>query len=158
MRTITIIGGAVLLAVTAFAQPLAHYQKDSDGVILPDPQATPGATLSVTMHHLCTPGYTKTVRNVTPQEKQHVSALDGAKVQPKVCCEVDHLISLELGGSNDLTNLWPQPYAPTPGAHEKDKLENALHKAVCDGKLTLQEAQKQIRTDWYAAYKKMIKP
>ena len=143
MRTITIIGGAVLLAVTAFAQPLAHYQKDSDGVILPDPQATPGATLSVTMHHLCTPGYTKTVRNVTPQEKQHVYALYGAKVQPKVCCEVDHLISLELGGSNDLTNLWPQPYAPTPGAHEKDKLENALHKAVCDGNMTLQEAQKK---------------
>jgi hypothetical protein len=158
MRTITIIGGAVLLAVTAFAQPLAHYQKDSDGVILPDPQATPGATLSVTMHHLCTPGYTKTVRNVTPQEKQHVYALYGAKVQPKVCCEVDQLISLELGGSNDLTNLWPQPYVPTPGAHEKDKLENALHKAVCDGKMTLQEAQKKIRTDWYAAYKKMIKP
>jgi 5-methylcytosine-specific restriction endonuclease McrA len=25
-------------------------------------------------------------------------------------CEVDHLISIELGGSNDQHNLWPEPY------------------------------------------------
>ncbi|HKW85912.1 MAG TPA: hypothetical protein VJM82_02480, partial [Nitrospiraceae bacterium] len=86
---------------------------------------------------------------------QHIYALYGAKPKPKVCCEIDHLISLELGGSNDLTNLWPEPYSPAPGAHEKDKLENALHKAVCGGKMTLKEAQQKIATDWYAAYKEM---
>jgi len=52
-------------------------------------------------------------------------------------CEVDHLIPLELGGSNDLNNLWPQPYScanrqtcavydPRLGAAEKDQLENTF--------------------------------
>jgi len=157
MRMIILILAGVLLAFTAFAQPRAQYQKDADGVLLPDPKATPGATLNVTMHHLCMKGYTQTVRNVTDAEKQHIYALYGAKKQPKVCCEVDHLISLELGGSNDLTNLWPEPYLPKPGAHEKDKLENVLHQAVCDGKMTLQEAQQKISTNWYEAYKQLVK-
>lgn len=156
MRLITMICAGVLLAVTALAQPTAHYQKSSDGVLLPDPEATPGATLAVTIQHLCTPGYAKTVRHVTGEEKRHIYALYGAKVQPKVCCEVDHLIPLELGGSNDLTNLWPQPYTPKPGAHEKDKLEDALHKEVCAGKMKLQKAQQIISKDWYAEYKEML--
>jgi hypothetical protein len=156
MRVMIFAIAGTLLALTAFAQPRAQYQKDADGVLLPDPKATPGATLSVTMHHLCTKGYTQTVRNVTDAEKQHIYAVYGAKHQLKVCCEVDHLISLELGGSNDLTNLWPEPYTPTPGAHEKDKLENVLHQAVCDGKMTLQEAQQKISTNWHEAYKQMV--
>jgi 5-methylcytosine-specific restriction endonuclease McrA len=43
-------------------------------------------------------------------------------------CEVDHLISRELGGADATDNLWPQPYTQHPGAHEKDRLENQLHK------------------------------
>jgi 5-methylcytosine-specific restriction endonuclease McrA len=69
-------------------------------------------------------------------------------------CEIDHLISRELGGDDALENLWPQPYTQHPGAHEKDWLENQLHKEVCNGDITLDEAQKEIKTDWYAAYLK----
>jgi hypothetical protein len=33
--------------------------------------------------------------------------------------EIDHLISLELGGSNSIRNLWPESYRPSrPGANE----------------------------------------
>jgi hypothetical protein len=39
-------------------------------------------------------------------------------------------------------------------AHEKDWLENRLHKEVCNGDITLEDAQEQIKTDWYAAYLK----
>jgi hypothetical protein len=53
--------------------------------------------------------------------------------KPGVCCEVDHLIPLELGGSNAVTNLWPEPYSPKAGAREKDVLENFLPRAVCGG-------------------------
>jgi hypothetical protein len=70
----------------------------------------------------------------------------------RVCCEVDHLISLELGGSNDIKNLWPEPYLPRPGARQKDVLENWLHKQVCSGKMPLSDAQRMIATDWYAPY------
>ena len=53
-------------------------------------------------------------------------------------CEVDHLISIELGGSNEKTNLWPQPYSGVQwNAHVKDRLENFYHEQVCSGKIPL---------------------
>jgi hypothetical protein len=42
------------------------------------------------------------------------------------------------------------------GAHVKDRLENQLHKLVCNGTLTLQAAQCAIATDWIAAYQKYV--
>ena len=67
--------------------------------------------------------------------------------------EVDHLISLELGGSNSMRNLWPQSfYTETWNARVKDVLEHHLNRMVCDGKISLEEAQKAIATDWIAAY------
>ena len=42
------------------------------------------------------------------------------------------------------------------GAHVKDRLENQLHKLVCNGTLTLQAAQRAIATDWIAAYQKYV--
>jgi hypothetical protein len=68
-------------------------------------------------------------------------------------CEIDHLISRELGGADDVRNLWPEAYGTSPrNAVRKDRLENALHKEVCAGGLTLEAAQKAIATDWIAAY------
>jgi hypothetical protein len=71
--------------------------------------------------------------------------------------EVDHLISLELGGSNDIANLWPEAATPKPGFHEKDQVENYLHDQVCSGKVNLQQAQQEIATDWLAVYQQMPK-
>jgi len=51
------------------------------------------------------------------------------------CCLVDHLIALELDGSNEMRNLWPQLNDPKPGAGAEDQLENELHKLVCSGRM-----------------------
>ena len=75
-----------------------------------------------------------------------------------VCCEVDHLISLELGGSNRLRNLRPEPYDIVWNAHVKDRLENRLHQMVCAGQLDLRIAQQAIASDWIAAYKRYESP
>ncbi len=64
------------------------------------------------------------------------------------------LIALELGGSNRVTNLWPEPYEITWNAHVKDRLENRLHELVCAGRLDLATAQRAIATDWIEAYKR----
>jgi hypothetical protein len=48
---------------------------------------------------------------------------------------IDHLIAVELGGSNDPRNLWPQRFED---ADMKDKLENHLHALVCAGTMSLQ--------------------
>lgn len=120
--------------------------------LYPDPTLTPGATVAgVTAAEVCKPGYSTSVRNVSSSEKAEVYRRYGV---PNVTGrdEVDHFISLEIGGSNDVTNLWPEPYAPAPGAHEKDKVENYLHAQVCNGAMTLPQAQQAIRNDWYAVY------
>jgi len=71
--------------------------------------------------------------------------------------KVDHLISLELGGSNSLKNLWPQSYVTLPyNAHKKDVLENKLHALVCSGAIDLKTAQHEIATDWIGAYRKHV--
>ncbi len=70
--------------------------------------------------------------------------------------EEDHLISLELGGNpSDPKNLWPESYKTTPNAKNKDAVENYLHKQVCNGSMTLVEAQTAIRTDWMQVYKQI---
>ena len=71
--------------------------------------------------------------------------------------ELDHLISLELGGSPDSTkNLFPEPYNIDLNAKKKDLVENYLHKQVCDGAMTLQEAQQEISHDWVTVYHQHI--
>ena len=69
--------------------------------------------------------------------------------------EIDHIISLELGGSNDIANLFPERASPAPGYKVKDRLENELHRHVCLGQKSLRSAQREIATNWQALYKKL---
>lgn len=123
--------------------------------IMPNAQMTPGAVLPVTVKDICVPGYTKKVRNVPASLKKKVYAAYGITSRRPGQYEVDHLISLELGGSNSIKNLWPESYVTQPwNAHVKDQLENELHDEICSGKIPLQQAQQEIATDWIASYKK----
>jgi hypothetical protein len=69
--------------------------------------------------------------------------------------EVDHLVPLELGGSNDIANLWPESAAPPRGFHEKDVVENHLHDQVCGGSMSLLDAQRAIATNWIDVYERV---
>jgi hypothetical protein len=44
-------------------------------------------------------------------------------------------------------------FGGTWNVHFKDDLEERLHQLVCGGKLNLSTAQRDIATDWIAAYK-----
>ena len=123
---------------------------------LPDPALTPGDVLPVTVSDICVPGYSSKVRNVTDAVKNQVYLEYGITSHQPYEYEVDHLISLELGGSNSVKNLWPEPYGGEWNARVKDKIENRLHALVCDGQLDLQTAQHEIATDWMAAYLQYI--
>lgn len=152
----------VLLASIALAsQPLP---------LSPNPTLTPGAVnpyiTQANIHQtICKSGYTagldengNKVRNVSESTKKKIFAeYNVAKSSSRF--EIDHLISLQLGGSNDIKNLWPQSYVTTPvNAITKDTLENKLHALICSDKITLEEAQHAIATDWRAAHKKYIVP
>lgn len=124
---------------------------------LPDHKLTPGDTLPVSMDQVCVPGYAHSARHVSNTTKHHVYLEYGLPHHKPGEFEVDHLISLELGGSNDIKNLWPESYHTRPwNAHVKDKLENRLHELVCTGKISLKEAQQTISKDWISAYKKYV--
>ena len=135
--------------------PSGHNHPGVPAVDLPNPGLTPGVRLAVSAATVCRPGYATSVRDVSDAEKAavyaryHVVWISGAH-------EVDHLISLELGGSNAIENLWPEPYAGRWGARTKDALEDRLHDLVCGGMLSLRSAQTQEATDWVAAYRRYV--
>lgn len=140
----------IRFAALAFVLSVAPAQA-FDG-LRPDPALTPGAIRTTDRTDICQTK-TSTVRNVSGSDKLAVyrrygmtgpnDTIPGTNLQKPY--EVDHLISLELGGSNDITNLWVQPYEGTSwNAHVKDRLENSLRKQVCLGRMTVEAAQAEV--------------
>ena len=123
------------------------------GIVTQNPSLTPGAkSASVSQDNvqstICVSGYSASVRNVSDTTKSKVFAEYGISAPPSGAYEVDHLIPLELGGSNDILNLWPEPYTGADNAHDKDTWENKLHAQVCAGSLSLATAQDEIIHWW----------
>lgn len=141
----------------------AALAANSDGT-LPDPVMTPGDVRTSDKTDICTTK-TSTIRNVPGSLKNRIRQSYGMKSKRDLWCntqegcEIDHLISLQLGGSNDPKNLWPQPYQGMPwNAHVKDQLENKMHRLICAGKISPEQAQHEIATNWIEAYKKYVSP
>ena len=144
------------------APPLGQRSKTDGCAVngpLQDLACTPGAIFpGVTKDQICKPGYAKSVRNVPESEKNQVYAEYGIKTHKAGDYEVDHLISLELGGSNEIANLWPEAASPTPGFHQKDRFENYLHDQVCSGAISLAEAQRRIASNWLQYWQEAGQP
>ena len=134
----------------------------SHGLPTPDPSCTPGAvnptlTLDVLKDARFKTGCVRD-KATTPSEKHDTYDWYGIPA-PKnntgksQVCELDHLISLELGGADTLDNIWPQ-CGPSHRAlknryfKQKDMVENYLAAQVRVGAIPLGEAQKGIATDW----------
>lgn len=132
--------------------------KAADGSDLPDPKCTPGATnpnvTEATIDStICTKGYTSSIRPpvaVTNKIKTATDLAYGLPTSEKG--ELDHLVSLELGGApDDPRNLWNEPGAiPNP----KDSVENKAHDLVCGHKIPLTVMQGLIAADWSTAIAK----
>lgn len=117
--------------------------------VYPDYDCSPGAIFpNATKEVICVSGYTKMVRDVPESLKKKVYESYGIYNRQPYEYEMDHIISLELGGSNDIANLYPEKYNQTNGARDKDKIENLFHRMVCNGSMTLQEAQYHILYNW----------
>ena len=108
------------------------------GVVNPEvTQATIGKTI-------CVHGWTRTIRPASSYtselkvEQMRAYGLRGSTAR----FQEDHLISLELGGHpTDPRNLWPES---RPRADEVDGIENDLNRRICDGSLSLRDAQREI--------------
>jgi len=65
-------------------------------------------------------GYSKSARNVSAKTKNKCTRSNGLSYPQKTgSYEADHFIPLEIGGSNDIANLFPEAAEPAPGFHEK---------------------------------------
>lgn len=161
IRYLTVVFIAAVVAMTltaAMPERSAQYRRDGPA-LLPDPGATPGATRDgASLSQLCSKSFHTSRYRHTTQKMKRIACLAyglGHHCWGRGGNEIDHLISLELGGADTQKNLWPEPYLPKPGAREKDKVENWLHREVCAGKIDLSTAQAEIASDWYAVYRKM---
>ena len=149
---------AVSLGTTLLISPrtkTSHCKLGPD----PDRACSPGAYYSkLTKAVLCSSSFhTSSIRNVPESEKFAVETEYG--LEPGhygSSLEIDHIVSLELGGSNDIANLYPEKLNAGPGYRVKDRLENRLHAMVCAGTITLRAAQVGIATNWQALYKRVF--
>lgn len=128
----------------------ANYVRQ-EGTVLPDPKVTPGAVFpDVTTEQVCDLHYTLGIRQPHFNDKVTAFSNYGVSIHERDRYEVDHLVPVSLGGSNAMTNLWPQPRTPE-GAPQKNELEAHLRALVCSHQLDLTAAQKAIAMDWPAA-------
>jgi hypothetical protein len=129
----------------------------AEGPLEPRPKLTPGAVRMVTAAEVCSAGpeQHRDTLVIPASVKEEVFREYGMSAARPQNFEVDFLITPELGGSNDIRNLWPEPYrAPVWNAHVKDQLEVKLREMVCNGQIDLATAQHDIAADWILAYKK----
>ncbi len=172
-RTLLFALASLLFGIAGYALAAGGPKKDPGKAVLLAPRTqTTGCTLGPDPDPDCAPGayakkLTKAVicagkgvfttdyyRYVPDSEKRDVEVEYGMDTTKKYgkSLEIDHIISLELGGSNDIANLFPEGKYAHPGYKAKDALETRLAHLVCDGKLDLRTVQRQIATDWRGLY------
>jgi hypothetical protein len=159
------IQDAVRVVVTAHPSSMgsaAAVDSSNRSGDFPDSSLTPGAVVTNDVAVICRQGYATSVRPEGALWRHlkeeaygrygvphgHRSKASGYGVR-RPAYQVDHLIPLELGGSpTDIRNIWPQPIE---AAVKKDRVENELHDLVCDGRMSLTQAQIAIARDWETA-------
>jgi hypothetical protein len=121
----------------------------------PDHALTPGATNPVGLSQLCSLNDDDLDPKVSAEKADAVFRAYGMDEKAARAYQVDYLINPQLGGNDQIENLWPEPYHATVwNATAKDALEMRLHRMVCDKQIDLESAQRELATDWIAAYKK----
>lgn len=151
---------------------LAAVGRGQEQAAMPNLKVTPGWAATTNKALVCKANYLVThPRRVSLATKQKVLKEYGVLSCPSQVCEIDHLIPREIGGADDIRNLWPQMAAGNYkiklghretstyriGFREKDEVENWLRKQVCSGKMSITQAQKAIVVNWLKPYEQMQK-
>ena len=84
----------------------------------------------------------KQPRYVPASVKSEVFKENGIPKAERKNYVIDHKVPLELGGSNDKSNIQPQPKA---AGKTKDQWENYLAGQVRNGKMTLDQAKAEVQ-------------
>jgi hypothetical protein len=124
---------------------------------LPSSYKTPGATAKVKMEQVCAPDFAQSVKPVSNWQRTQALERYGLRADG-FSGELDHLVPVSLGGSNDPDNLWPFHASGVFTLEAKQALASKLQGLVCARKLSLKDAQDAFRKDWTMAYQVQMKP
>ncbi|MEO8592391.1 MAG: hypothetical protein ABI759_03640 [Candidatus Solibacter sp.] len=145
---------ALFAAVGVLLVAIWVGRTSSESNAIPRSDLTPGAVRTVAVRDVCLAELSSNAE-VLPVVQRQVFVEYGMPEAEAQAYEVDYLITPALGGSDDIRNLWPQPYAGSSwNAYVKDALEDHLRGMVCNGQLDLATAQHEIASNWVAAYQK----
>lgn len=122
---------------------------------LPSVFQTPGAKGKASEAQVCAADFEASAKPVAKWQRDQALERYGKRPED-FTGELDHLIPVSLGGSNDPDNLWPLPENKDMGPEQKKALEVKLHQLVCDKTLKLKDAQDAIRKDWVKAYNQYV--
>ena len=163
-------GPKVIVGATAHVTgtyPTRCVRGAGDDPRLPVMSCTPGSvrsditdtTIGATV---CNPHWSTSSIRAPQSETDPIKTVSmrvyGIAASDRRITELDHKVPLELGGSNDVSNLWAER-SDEPGQgfrNSKDTVENRLHAAVC-GRIpgarpvSLRAAQSAIATNWTTA-------
>jgi hypothetical protein len=111
--------------------------------LLPNPRLTPGRIAE----------RDKDRGGVTLKMEQKVFARYRLPWARRAEFKIDHLIPAELGGADTIDNLWPQSVRVKPyGADRKALLTELFLERIRAGRMTIAQAQEEIRRDWIDAF------
>jgi len=115
----------------------------AEDALLPNPKLTPGRVARTEAER----------HGVTAEMEKKVFARYRLPWTRRPQFKIDHLIPTELGGADSIDNLWPQSLHSKPySTDRKELLAEILAKQVAAGRITLAQAQEQIRADWIDAF------
>ena len=120
----------------------------------PNRALTPGSASPIAFAEVCSLKDDDLDPAVSPEKQRAVFQAYGMGEEKARAYQVDYLINPQLGGVDDVRNLWPQPYTSQWNAEAKDALERRLHRMVCERQIELADAQHEIASNWIDAYKK----
>jgi len=128
--------------LASFNLPASHTctQRMKNGFPIPDPSCTPGViNKTVTLSVLKRPAFkTACIRDKASSAHAKAVTYDWYYVQHPVnntgshqTCELDHLVSLELGGADTLDNIWPQCGPPGVALNDRFFKMKEIGRASC---------------------------
>lgn len=160
-----------LFAIAILFVGYTYFEYGSDIYFLGGGRVAPDYLYPVTGGSSDTSDYTELTIEYSGKSYSEANRKVTQAVKKKVCyiyeCkgsyQVDHIVSLGLGGSNEITNLWAMPETnmwngENWGYKRKDAVEKILIERMKGKKMTPLEAQKCLSEDWIRCWKKYAKP
>jgi hypothetical protein len=135
---------------------VARLVSTGDGVARPDPSRTPGLVIGLPTTQVCAPGYVASLPK--PKQLDERSTFELYRLDYPASLStyrLDRVIPAELDGSESPLNLWPVPRGEAT-VGRKDAVAVRLRQLVCTGQVPLGTAQREMATDWYAAWQKYV--